>query len=439
MCSRFIVASMFLGACGDATAARDVDGVLDTAVETTAPDTADALPEVTVPDDIVADIDPTDIGPAQAPACTTCTPGDRRCEPERLVTCVEVAVAPGAPACNVWAVETRCHRFAECASPELGCVAPTVAPDGFALPVADASDQVLVHDLIWDGSAGLLTFSIARADHRVIGAARFDDRGPIGTPVIFPLDAQEAALAIAGARPYVHWRSGPGQGAIAEVALPALSLGEAIGATAKDIAQNLDLFGGDGGVVLFQTSVSGGASAFLGWLGVDAATVVWTDATPRFDWNRATAAATARAGGGFEAVWIDDAAALVHGAYDRRGARVREPVANVLDDGAENAAMLGLVRDGDATLAVWSALAGAGRTELWVGHLDSDGHLGSAASTGRDDTDVGAFAELAGVDDDGLWIAFPPDSGTFDAVVLAHVSRDATILSDRLVNTVGGG
>jgi len=123
--------------------------------------------------------------------------------------------------------------------------------------------------------------------------------------------------------------------------------------------------------------------------------------------------------------------------FSATGARIGGTVDNVLPEGA--GAVLGLVRDGDGALVVWSGLVAADeRGELWVGRLDALGALDRVRATGRADTDFGAFAELAGADDGGLWVAFPPTSD-FATLVLARLARDGALLSDRVVNSVGGG
>ncbi len=432
---RLLLIAVFVSACSDSDRQPLEQDTLE--VEDATPDATDA------------DTSGDTAGPSDGLVCDDCTFGERRCDDDRILQCAELA-AP--VACPIWIVEERCNRFAECQAvgADVRCEEVTIDPTTFDLQVAQASDGINIDSLIFDGEAGLAAFGTTISEQRVLGLAAFDTNGPVGTPRVFEHVSHDAVLVVSGGRTFLYW-SAVGLGAKVAEVLPTLSLGPTVDATWNQEAANLAAWDVGGHMLLFQNTIHGGQSAVAGTVstGTDFAdsSVRWLEASPLFDWNRPTLAATALPSG-FRAVWFPPiGAALDTTSYSADAEPVGATISNPLDAqvGLEFPAMLGLVPDGSGTLVVWTSIVRDGapdpreRLELYVGRLDQAGALSTVGSTGRADTDFGSLATLVGHDSvDGrvtsLWVSFYTNSA-LDSLVLARVSPAGALQSDQIVST----
>lgn len=408
----------------------------ETAPAETAPsgDTIDV--EVDVGIDVEGE-DQVDAAPDTTLTCGQCEAQARTCDEGRVLTCQEVVI-PGTSPCLTWVVAQTCNRFEQCVDPQVGCVEAAIEPASFELSVVGAGEGTLVHDLLWDGERGLVVFQTLHNNEPVLGLARFDREGPLGPPRMLEFVGREPRLTAADGEVYLYWRDAASRTFVATVDLSSLLLSETLDVTRHDLGQALHTMPLDDGFGFVQQDT---VTSYFGRF-FEGGEVVWYDVEARFDWYRPTALAISSNGADL-VVWIDQHTDTLSAGHfseegEPKGAIGSTPVAGPF----VMPALVGLVptvaAEPGSALVLWSAVTADDRFELFVGHVGQDHLITQVRATGRADTDFGMMAKLVGTDDEGFWVSFVPGDRP-SVLALARLDREGQLVSDRILNTVGGG
>ncbi|MBI5529717.1 MAG: hypothetical protein HY897_25605 [Deltaproteobacteria bacterium] len=366
-------------------------------------------------------------GPAEAGTCRPCEPGERSCDGLRVLSCVLLAGG-----CTDWSVEKTCTRFETCAEPAFECSLPETEPPGARKAgIAGASWGIGVESMLFDGTTALVSYGNAEGGSRYMGFLRFDAAGLVRPPAPATIDDQESSLSQAGGRTFVHWRDFGSHASFGELSA-ADAVAKTIGSDHNGMGQNVHSFGVGSGVLLYQTSVVGGSSAYLGFFDPETFTVSWGGEKPLFQWWTSTVAAT-ESPGGFAAAWLtEDGTGLAFGRFSGNGLRVGAAEISALPATESSASALALFRNGEDHLLIWTSE----EKVLHQSRFDSAGTLAADIVP-----DTGGLmlrsARFVGRSGSETLVSCRPDTAG-GALVVLRIGSDGTLLGDRLVNSLGG-